>query len=245
MRGWWFLGLPFLSLACWLGEPYEPITFCIESDVEPTTVDGRVVHHHAGTLVSDAWNDDNQDPVGECGVDDVPLPEWIFRIEDAQGNETRFGYTVPELERPIDEDEDDVVTIHAVIAPDPDTFGFMIFNGDCAAPESGECLVEMIADDGLGGRVLGDEMIAPYEVARGDEFARRNGVCGKVEYHRLEVGTGGTPLSLGPGSYDEVNVSHGVNAGDAFVINVDNHIWAVDSCGDADERFSYVVMRHD
>ena len=247
MRARW---LPFLcciplASACWFGEPYESIQFCIDSAVSPETEDGRLVYHHSGELVSDAWNDEAQDPIGPCGVEGSgePLPEWIFRIRDLTGRETRFGYTIPELERPIDKDEDDLVTIHAVY--DGETFGFLIYGGECPDPAAGDCLVEMAADDGLGGRVIGDELMAPYTVARGESLGQRNGVCGKVEYYPIEVKGGSQGVSLDPGSFTEFPGHSGQEDWDAFAVNVDNHTWTVDSCGDAQDRFSYVVMRND
>ncbi len=246
--GW--LGFVWLVLVsgCWLGEPYEPFQFCIDSDIDSyTSADGHRVIHHTGELVSDAWNDEAQDPIGDCGAkgSDEDLPEWIFRIADEDGNETRFGYTVPELERPIDKDEDEIVTIHAEFDHARDTFGFVVYNGPCDDPSTQECVVEMVGDAGEGGRIITDEQVYPFEVTRADKVARRNGVCGKAELHSIDVRGGGMTIEIQPGDFDVLIAEHAMDHWDMYALNVDNYTWDIDDCGDAQERFSYLLMRGD
>jgi len=135
------------------------------------------------------------------------------------------------------------VTIHAEFVDQ--TFGFLIYNGDCSDPSSGDCVVEMVADHGLGRRVIDDVMMAPYTVVRGESLGQRNGTCGKVEHFPIEVEGGSQGVSVDPGNFTEFPGHVGQEDWDAFAVNVDNHQWTVDSCGDAQERFSYVVMRND
>ena len=247
MRAVWTMSWVLLISGCWLGDPYDPIQFCLDPGVEPVEEGGRTIFHHTGHLRSDAWNDESQDPLGVCGASGsgVAYPEWIFRIEDDDGRETRWGYSVPELERSIDKDDDDLITLHAVYTTDPTTFGFVVYNGVCDDPAHDDCVVEMVADDGLGGRVIEDELIAPYNIKRTESLARRNGDCGKAEHHTMEFRGGAVTISLQPGQFDVFRSEHAGDTWDAYAVNVDNHTWDVDSCGDAAERFSYVVMRSD
>ena len=237
--------LALLQAGCWLGQPYDPIEFCFESTVDGMVEENRTVTHHTAHLISDAWNDEAQDPVGNCGAPDSDrdLPEWIFKIRDDDGGLTRFGWTLPEMERPIDKDEDDILTVVLIEQHDPPSFGFIVYQGECDYSDAVSCQIEVVLDDGLDGPVLQPELIPPFEVERGDKVARRNGVCGKMDYHQIEVRGGGETIAVAPGDLDDLMAEEPNDQVKYFATNVDNHVWGIDECDDAPERFSYVLMR--
>lgn len=237
------------SLGCWLGNPYDPIEFCFESDAQPVDEGTRLVWQQANwTIKSISQNDPAEPAVGPCEEGtDRPLPEWIVKMRDEEGGtdmETRFGYTMPELEI-ADIYSGDLISLRVVQNKDPDSMGFVIYRGDCPDPSTGDCIVEMAADDGLGGRVLEDSVIQPFVMKRGEDVGRRNGDCGKQVYHQLEVRGGGETILLNPGTFDSLKAEEASGQVDYFVTNVDNHSWDIDNCGDAEERFSYVLMREE
>ena len=92
---------------------------------------------------------------------------------------------------------------------------------------------------------LEDASIEPVVIKRGEEVGRRNGDCGKQLYHQLEVRGGGETILLNPGTFDSLKAEESSGQVDYFVTNVDNHSWDIDNCGDAEERFSYVLMREE
>ncbi len=238
--------LLFLS-GCWMGNPYEPIEFCFETDQAPTSVEAnRTIHLHTAHLLSDSWNDEAQPPVGNCGGGsdfDRPLPEWIFEMVDDQGGTTRFGWTLPEMERPIDKDEDDLLTVLLVEQHDPPSFGFVIYQEECDYLDAVGCSIEAALDDGLGGPVLEPDWIPVFELERTDKVARRNGECGKQDYHQMTVRGGGETIAVSPGNVDDLMVEEPDDQVRYFATNVDNHVWGIDDCDGAPERFSYVLMR--
>jgi hypothetical protein len=229
-----------------MGNPYDPIEFCFETDIPPTIEEsGRTIHHHTGHLLSDSWNDEAQPAVGNCGAPDSDreLPEWIFEMVDDEGGTTRFGWTLPEMERPIDKDEDDIITILLAEQYDPPSFGFVIYQGDCPYGDAIGCSIEAALDDGVGGPVLEPDWIPVFEIERADKVARRNGDCGKQDYHQMTVRGGGETVAISPGQVDDLMVEEPDDQVRYFATNVDNHVWGIDECDGASERFSYVLMR--
>ncbi|MDP7114975.1 MAG: hypothetical protein QGH45_23575 [Myxococcota bacterium] len=248
MRHRWIplLSLISLQLGCWMGNPYNPIEFCFETDIPPPIEeDGRTIHHHTAHLLSESWNDEAQPPVGNCGAPDSDreLPEWIFEMVDDEGGTTRFGWTLPEMERPIDKDEDDIITILLAEQHDPPSFGFVIYQGDCPYGDAIGCSIEAALDDGVGGPVLEPDWIPTFEIERTDKVARRNGDCGKQDYHQMTVRGGGETVAISPGQVDDLMVEEPDDHVRYFATNVDNHVWGIDECDGASERFSYVLMR--
>ena len=234
-----------LQVGCWMGRPYEPIEFCFETSIDGQVEEGQTVYRHTAHLVSDAWNDEAQPPVGDCGAPDSDrdLPEWIFEMASDDGETTRFGWTLPEMERPIDKDEDDILTVLLVERHDPPSYGFVIYQDVCEYYDAVGCSIEAVLDDGLGGPVIDQDLIPPFTLERGDDMGRRNGECGKQDFHQIEVRGGGETVAVSPGQVDDFMAEEPDDQVRYFITNVDNHVWAVDECDGAPERFSYVLMR--
>ncbi|MBW2257447.1 MAG: hypothetical protein JRI25_23005, partial [Deltaproteobacteria bacterium] len=195
-------------LGCWLGNPYDPIEFCFESEAQGIDEGTRIVWHQTKwTIKSISQNDPAEAAIGPCDEGtDRPLPEWIIKLRDEEGGtdlQTRIGYTMPELEIP-NINSGDLITLRVVQNKDPESFGFVIYWGDCPDPTTGECIVEMAADEGYGGRVLEDAVIPPFAIKRGEDVGRRNGDCGKQLYHQIEVRAGGETILLNPGIFDSL-----------------------------------------
>ncbi len=257
MRHLWILliTMGFTTTGCWLGSPYEPLQFCL--DTTETTIstfqeDGLTVYQHSGKLVSQSWNDDWEEPLGDCGLEGsgIDLPEHILKIksfeENSQGefDYTRFGYTIPEMEIPYDLEEENIpITLRVLRRSDPESWAFVVYYDDCPDPHAGNCKVEIIVDEGLGGPLVTDSIVQPFTIRRGDKVARQNGTCGKVEYQQIEFKGGGQTIAVNPGSFDAFKVEEESDTVDYFGINVDTHTWDIDTCGDAQESLSYVVMR--